>query len=96
MLIKEECNRFADGFEEEGNTDRWIWKDDRFDGIVLEEDSDDFLKIDFGCKLEHVNGIFEEVESFDERWKDDVLDMLIKEEGTEDNLKWEENTLDFL
>ena len=54
---------------------------------MLEEDSDDFLKIDFGCKLEHVNGIFEEVENVDERWKDDAFDILIKEEGTEDRLK---------
>ena len=43
MLIKEECNRFADGFEEEGNTDSWIWKDGGLDGIDLEEDFDDFL-----------------------------------------------------
>ena len=80
MLIKEECDRIANGFEKEGNT---------------EEVSDDFLQIDFGCKLEHVNGIFDEVENVDERWKDDVLDLIIKEDGTEDQLKWEED-LDFL
>ena len=76
------------------------------DGIDLEEDSDDFLLIDSGCKCEHAIESFEEEENSDcWIWKDDVLEMLIKEEcdritdgfeeeGNTDSWIWKDDGLD--
>ena len=43
LLIDEECDSVTDSFEEEGNTNRWNWKDDGLDCDVLEEDAICFL-----------------------------------------------------